>query len=73
MGIVRVPDERFIYNYSLQNPGLVEWGVSFDNKDKLILNVQYQIWHNVAKTGSGSDIYGESVASFMRGMDEAIS
>ncbi|KAI9329664.1 hypothetical protein DFJ73DRAFT_631314 [Zopfochytrium polystomum] len=72
MGIVPVSDERFLYNYVLQNPNRTMWGVSFDKKDTQLLNVQYNIWYNSTQTRNDFDIFANGPLSFMRGLDEAI-
>jgi hypothetical protein len=73
LDIVPVPNSDFIYNYALLNPNTTSWGVSFNEAGTgSAINIQYQLWFNATATANGSDIFGRTVLSFVRGLDEAI-
>ncbi|KAJ1550934.1 ATP-binding cassette sub- A member 1, partial [Nowakowskiella sp. JEL0078] len=72
-GIVPVNSPDFIYDYTLANPNATQWGVTFNQTNSPTLNIQYQIWFNSsAVANSTTDIFGQQVISFVRGLDEAI-
>ncbi|KAI8831538.1 P-loop containing nucleoside triphosphate hydrolase protein [Chytriomyces cf. hyalinus JEL632] len=76
MGIVRIPNAQFLYDYSLQNPSTTQLGVVFEASDTLLLNIEYTIWHNAyaAYFKSGGDsVFDDNVLRLMRGLDEAIA
>jgi hypothetical protein len=73
LDIVPVPDADFVYNFTLQNPNTTAWAISFNQPaSSPSLNVQYQLWFNATNTANKSDIFGRTVLSFVRGLDEAI-
>lgn len=73
MDIVPVPDADFIYDFTLQNPNTTAWAVSFSQPAASTpINIQYQLWFNATNTANFSDIFGRSVLSFVRGLDESI-
>jgi hypothetical protein len=48
-------------------------GVSFSQPANPVpINIQYQLWFNATNTANGSDIFGRTVLSFVRGLDESI-
>ncbi|KAJ3234918.1 ATP-binding cassette sub- A member 1 [Chytriomyces hyalinus] len=75
MGIVRIPNAQFLYDYSLENPATTRLGVVFEASDTLLLNIEYTIWHNASaaffKSG-GDSVFDDNVLRLMRGLDEAI-
>ncbi|KAI8828354.1 hypothetical protein BJ741DRAFT_555231 [Chytriomyces cf. hyalinus JEL632] len=76
MGIVRIPNAQFLYDYSLQNPATTQLAVVFEASDTLLLNIEYTIWHNASaayfKSG-GDSVFDDNVLRLMRGLDEAIA
>ncbi|KAJ3218065.1 ATP-binding cassette sub- A member 1 [Clydaea vesicula] len=77
LGIVGVPNADFIYDYVFQNPNTTRWGITFNQTKNETgptpnLNIQYQIWYNVSLTANSSDIFGNELLGFVRGLDEAI-
>lgn len=77
LGIVDVPSPDFIYNYSLKNPNVTRWGITFSQPAVATpLNIRYQLWYNATSTLNSSsgtgDVFGREVLSFTRGIDEAI-
>jgi hypothetical protein len=71
--IVAVPDASYIYDFTIQNPNTTAWGVTFNQTGSgSSINIQYQLWFNASATVNGSDIFGRSVLSFVRGLDESI-
>lgn len=73
LGIVPVPNADFIYDYTLMNPNVTAWGITFNETTTPVRNIAYQIWFNASNVANGTDVYGREVLSFMRGIDEAIS
>lgn len=72
--IVAVPSSSFIYDYTLKNPNVTTWGITFNQSaDTSRVNIQYQVWYNATNIANGSDIFGRDLIAFVRGMDEAIS
>jgi hypothetical protein len=73
MDIVPVPNADFIYSYALRHPNTTAWGITFNQEGTgPAINLQYQLWFNATNTANGSDIFGRTVLSFVRGLDEAI-
>ena len=73
LDIASVPDADYIYDYALLNPNTTAWGITFNQTGTgNAINIQYQLWFNATATVNGSDIFGRSVLSFVRGLDEAI-
>jgi ABC-type multidrug transport system ATPase subunit len=75
MDIVPVVNSDFVYDYVVQNPNKTAWAVSFSQPNRETspgTNIQYQLWFNATATANGSDIFGRTVLSFVRGLDEAI-
>ncbi|PVU88443.1 hypothetical protein BB561_005858 [Smittium simulii] len=70
-GIVSVPSEDFIYNYSLNHPNTTTFGINFD-VDRTNDVYKYQIWFNTTVQRNGTIPYNTRVLSLMRGIDEAI-
>lgn len=71
-GIMPVPNESFLYDYVVQNPATVNWGISFAQQTTPFPNSQYQIWYNATLYASDDDIFTPAVLSVMRAVDEAI-
>lgn len=73
LDIIPVPNSDFIYTYALRHPNTTAWGITFNqNGTGSSINLQYQLWFNATNTANGSDIFGRTVMSFVRGLDEAI-
>jgi ABC-type multidrug transport system fused ATPase/permease subunit len=75
MDIVPVKDADFVYDFAVQHPNTTSWAISFSQPDPTVnpeTNIQYQLWFNGTSTANGSDIFGRTVLSFVRGLDEAI-
>ncbi|TPX64598.1 hypothetical protein SpCBS45565_g05755 [Spizellomyces sp. 'palustris'] len=72
LGMVPVPSLQFIYNYTLFNPNVTYWGITFTDTPGPPRNIAYQVWYNASNVANGTDVYGREVVSFMRGVDEAI-
>ncbi|KAJ3333077.1 ATP-binding cassette sub- A member 1 [Blyttiomyces sp. JEL0837] len=73
MGIIPIPNAEFFYEYILAHPNTTAWGITFDNSDKIIMNIQYQVWYNASRISNGSDWFGSGeLAGLVRGLDEAI-
>ena len=72
LGMVPVASPDFIYNYALHHPNITQWGISFAQSWNPIPTVQYQIWYNASLVANGTDVFGRSLVSLLRGMDEAI-
>ena len=71
--IVAVPDASYIYDFTIQNPNTTAWGITFNQTGSgSSVNIQYQLWFNASATVNGSDIFGRSILSFVRGLDESI-
>jgi len=72
LGIVPVSSPDFIYAYTLANPNVTAFGVTFDIVPTPSVNWRYQVWYNASQTSNSSDLYGHSLLSVYRGIDEAI-
>jgi ABC-type Na+ transport system ATPase subunit NatA len=73
LDIVPVPSADFIYDYAIKFPNTTAWGVVFNQPARPgPTNIQYQIWFNATNTANKTDIFGRTVLSLMRGLDEAI-
>lgn len=72
MGMVPVPDDDFIYQYTLRNNNVTEWGIFFNETTSPRRNIQYQIWYNSTQTINTTDVFGLKLVSLMRSLDEAI-
>ena len=72
MGMVPVTDSDFIYNYTLYNPNVTQFAVTFNQTLAPTRNIQYQLWFNSTETVNGTDIFGREFLSVFRGLDEAI-
>ncbi|KAL2915617.1 hypothetical protein HK105_204802 [Polyrhizophydium stewartii] len=70
--IVPVPNDDFIYDYTLQHPNTTTWGISFSQTSASPINIQYQVWFNATNTANSSDIFGRDALAIVRGIDEAI-
>lgn len=71
--IIPVPNADFIYDYALKHPNTTAWGVTFNQAAAgLPVNIQYQLWFNATNSANGTDIFGRTVLSMIRGLDEAI-
>lgn len=50
LGIVKVPDEQFIYNFADRYPNVTSWAVSFDIypsvSNSSVTNYAYTLWFN---------------------------
>jgi hypothetical protein len=76
MGMVPVPNADFIYGYTLKNPNVTQFGISFNQTNPTDLsntNIQYQLWYNSTETINGTDVFGREFLSMFRAIDEAIS
>ncbi|CAG8514994.1 1192_t:CDS:2 [Acaulospora morrowiae] len=72
LDIVPVQDANFIYNYTLRHPNVTMFAIEFSPYPGPPQNYRYQIWYNATLMSNNSDIFGEQVLSFQRGIDEAI-
>ncbi|KAJ3034928.1 ATP-binding cassette sub- A member 1 [Rhizophlyctis rosea] len=72
MGMVPVPNPKFIYDYTITNPNTTYWGITFNSTTTPVPNIAYQIWYNATNVSNGTDVFGREIVSFMRGIDEAI-
>ena len=72
MGMIPVPSQEYIYNYTLLHPNSTAWGVVFEESFTPVRTVSYQIWYNASLVANEMDVFGTSLISFLRGMDEAI-
>ncbi|KAJ3196135.1 ATP-binding cassette sub- A member 1 [Irineochytrium annulatum] len=72
--IYPVASDDFIYNYALANPNITQWAIRFDTKNagQPNVNVRYQLWFNGTNSANISDIFGRTMLSVVRGIDEAI-
>ncbi|KAJ3123094.1 ATP-binding cassette sub- A member 1 [Nowakowskiella sp. JEL0407] len=71
-GIVRAISDDFVYEYTLNNPNVTRWGLTFSIVETPRLNIQYQIWVNHSLSSNQTDFFGREVLSLMRGIDESI-
>ncbi|RHZ80225.1 hypothetical protein Glove_138g24 [Diversispora epigaea] len=72
LGIVPVTDETVIYNYTLMHPNTTLFAIHFDFITSTPKNYRYQIWFNGTLMANQTDIMGDQVLAFQRGIDEAI-
>ncbi|KAI1315707.1 ATP-binding cassette sub- A member 1 [Mortierella claussenii] len=72
LGMVPVPDGKFIYNYTLTNPNVTRFGVEFSIVPGPPKNYVYQTWFNFTNAANLTDPFGDSLLSFTRAIDEAI-
>lgn len=77
--IVSIPNADFIYDYTILNPNVTQWGVTFSQSTLPNggQNIRYQVWYNASQTVNitslTGDVFGRTVLSLTRGLDEAIS
>ncbi|KAG0076214.1 ATP-binding cassette sub- A member 1 [Podila epicladia] len=71
-GMVPVPNGKFIYDYTLQNPNTTRFGIEFSIVQGPPKNYAYQTWFNFTNSANGTDPFGDSLLSFTRAVDEAI-
>ncbi|CAG8612883.1 4075_t:CDS:2 [Funneliformis caledonium] len=72
LGMVPVSSADFIYDYTLQYPNVTMFGIEFTTVEGPPKNYRYQIWLNGTLMANNSDVFGEQVLAFQRGIDEAI-
>ncbi|KAF9987241.1 ATP-binding cassette sub- A member 1 [Mortierella antarctica] len=72
LGMVPVPNAKFIYDYTLQNPNTTRFGIEFSIVEGPPKNFVYQTWFNFTNSANSTDPFGDSLLSFTRAVDEAI-
>ncbi|KAG0014317.1 ATP-binding cassette sub- A member 1 [Podila clonocystis] len=72
LGMVPVPNGKFIYDYTLQNPNTTRFGIEFSIVQGPPKNYAYQTWFNFTNSANDTDPFGDSLLSFTRAVDEAI-
>ncbi|KAF9407456.1 ATP-binding cassette sub- A member 1 [Podila epigama] len=72
LGMVPVPNAKFIYDYTLQNPNTTRFGIEFSIVPGPPKNFAYQTWFNFTNSANQTDPFGDSLLSFTRAVDEAI-
>ncbi|KAF9918705.1 ATP-binding cassette sub- A member 1 [Lobosporangium transversale] len=72
LGMVPVPNGKFIYDYTLSHPNVTRFGIEFSIVPGPPKNYVYQTWFNFTNTANDTDPFGDSLLSFTRAVDEAI-
>lgn len=65
LGIVKVPNQDFIYNFVDKNPNVTAWGISFQNVGT---KLSYELWYNFTNTARKYRVSG--APAFVAGFTE---